>query len=280
VVYSLFDADLLNIAPDLTDDGAEIDRLLRSIQASATFVERFVALADVAAGANDSDTIHGLFGGLSLVADRYTRHSQFKSGLGVHQFDFFRFIGHELMVGLVAATMRRRRWQILASLLKARLRLRNDPRGEAGFDYLGVGSVLLASAGVAGRKRRSEQARVLRSRYGSATALGRLVPFDDFMAADYLLFLRTVLNSEGDGHGRRWFPPSVIFLRNPPLFLVEARETDFDSVLANVLGTYGSQHFWRLVTSRARLLAEFFPNEDVDPLRDFSIPVVAGPRRC
>jgi hypothetical protein len=134
-------------------------------------------------------------------------------------------------------------------------------------------SVLLAGAGVAGHKRRSEQAELLRSRYRASTRLGAIVPFEDFMSADYLLFLRTVISSEGQGHARRWFPPTAIFMTGAPAYLVEARDTGFDEVLANVLGARGPKHLWEIAASRAKLLGDLFPNEDVNPLAGFALPV-------
>ena len=271
-----FAAELMKMAPDPASDGAEIRRLQQSIDASAPIMESFALLADAAAAGHDARTIHSLFNGLARIADRYALPKRNFGSRGVHQFDFFRFVGHEAMVVITAVTVRMHRWELLASLLRSKLELRNDHRGRSaavGFDYLGVGSVLLANAGVAGQKRRSEQAELLRSRYGASTRLGAIVPFEDFVAADYLLFLRTVISSESPGHARRWFAPTAIFLTGAPAYLVEARDTGFDAVLADVLGAHGPKHLREIVCSRAKLLRDFFPNEDVNPLAGFAMPV-------
>lgn len=179
--------------------------LFMSIDASASAVDDFTRLAQTAAAAGDQAVVVALFQSLEPLLERYgpPAASRFEPG----DFDYFRFHGHEMLVTLIAALLHERRWRIAGDLL--------DQRWSAASEYLDSLDELAEKRGVL-----SVHAELLEARH-TRGALARM-PFDEFIAADYFLFLRGELPPDEAPHqGFEWRPWSTARMRAVPWFLRE-----------------------------------------------------------
>jgi len=202
--------------------------LFLSIDASASAVDDFTRLAQAAAAAGDQGVALALRDSLGPLIERYgpPAASRFEPG----DFDYFRFIGHELLVTLVAALLHERRWRIVGELL--------DRPWSAASEYLDSLDELAEKRGVL-----SVHAEILEARHMRG-ALSRM-PFDEFIAADYFLFLRGELPpDEPPQHGFEWRPWSTARMQSVPWFLRPA----FEDEVAKALRLPNAQ------TLRARLI--------------------------
>ena len=66
--------------------------------------------------------------------------------------------------------------------------------------------------------------------------LATLMPFDEFLAADYFLFLRSVLLPNERFPFAAWQPWSTLFLKHPPRFILDARRAVVAQPIATALG--------------------------------------------
>jgi hypothetical protein len=176
-----------------------------SIDASAPAVDDFTRLAQTAAAAGDQAVVLALFQSLEPLLERYgpPAASRFEPG----DFDYFRFLGHEMLVTLIAALLHERRWRIAGDLL--------DQRWSAASEYLDSLDELAEKRGIL-----SVHAELLEARH-TRGALARM-PFDEFIAADYFLFLRGELPpDEAPQQGFEWRPWSTARMRTAPWFLRE-----------------------------------------------------------
>src|SRR5205823_6532367 len=112
-------------------------------------------------------------------------------------FDFYRFLGHELFVTFISFLIRDERWELLAELVERDIYVENTSRGEPGlvaYTRLSGGALWLQQ-----RKQRlrsnqlSIQADILKERHSSGV-LSEVAPLRQFMDADYFLFLRDGLS--------------------------------------------------------------------------------------
>jgi DNA-binding NarL/FixJ family response regulator len=177
--------------------------LFASIDASAPAVDDFTRLAQAAASANDPGVMLALFKSLEPLFARYgpPAPSRFEPG----DFDYFRFIGHEMLVTLFAALLHERRWRMAGDLLEQRWNVYSE--------YLDSLDELTEKRGVL-----SVHAELLEARH-TRGPLARM-PFDDFIAADYFLFLRGELQpDEAPQHGFDWRPWSTARMLSAPWFL-------------------------------------------------------------
>jgi len=180
--------------------------LFTSIDASAPAVDDFTRLAQAAAAAGDQTVALALFQSLEPLLERYgpPAASRFDPG----DFDYFRFLGHELLVTLIAALLHERRWRIAGDLL--------DLPWSGASEYLDSLDELAEKRGVL-----SLHAELLEARH-TRGALARMT-FEEFVAADYFLFLRGELPpAEPPQHGFEWRPWSTARMRSAPWFLREA----------------------------------------------------------
>lgn len=179
--------------------------LFMAIDASGPAVDEFTRLAQTAAAAGDQHVALAMFKSLAPLLERYgpPAASRFEPG----DFDYFRFIGHEMLVTLIAALLHERRFKIAGDLL--------DQKWSGASEYLDSLDELAEKRGVL-----SVHAELLEARH-TRGALARM-PFDEFIAADYFLFLRGELPpDEAPQQGFEWRPWSTARMRSAPWFLRE-----------------------------------------------------------
>src|SRR5207247_9954719 len=107
--------------------------------------------------------------------------------------DFMKFHGHQLFTMFIACLIHEERWELISNLLAegipVKYRRRENGPGNCFFDDISkdleFGRQLSHE-----RRRMSVHADILKSRHAPERALGQIIPFDDFVAADYFLFLR------------------------------------------------------------------------------------------
>jgi hypothetical protein len=96
--------------------------LFQAIGQSLSFVEDFARVADAAAIHDSGRAALGLFRGFAPLFVQYEFDPLPGPGIGGAyfevQFDFPKFIGHELMVILFAALIQEHRWKIVAELCR------------------------------------------------------------------------------------------------------------------------------------------------------------------
>lgn len=226
--------NLVRTEPDLGDRSPKIERLKDALDASIPIVAAFGRVASRAAEMRDTRSLSGLYRGLELVAVRY----EFEGGGSYyeHQFDFWRFIGHELAVILVACMIREELWGPLGKIFDRNLILAhsNPDTCNKPFTYLWQPVLLVGHEGIK-RGRVSYRADLLNERH-SSQPLASLVGFAAFMEADYFLFLRAELPLEQPSRWPHWIPESAIFQNQPPRYLEEAERIKMAQDLSVAIG--------------------------------------------
>ena len=240
------DGELVRIEPDLCHASPKFKCLKDALDASIPIVAAYGRVASRAAEMRDARSLSGLYRGLELIASRFEIQG---AGLSYdHQYDYWRFIGHELAVMLAACMIREELWEPLGNILERNLILKhtNPNRRNVPFTYL---CKPLKLVGLEGKKRQrtSYRADLLRERH-SSEPLATLVDFEAFMEADYFLFLRAELPPEHPRGWPSWIPESAIFQNHPPRYLLEAERIRMAQSLAAAIGVDGPE------TLRSRLL--------------------------
>ena len=240
------DQELAQIAPDLTGGSPDFQHLKDGLDGALPAVIAYGRVASRAAEMQDTQSLPELYRGLEEIAQRYD--FQGSGSYNNCQFDFWRFIGHELVVMLVACMIREDLWESLSDVLDRNLILEhtNTNHRNVPYFYLCRGPVLCDAEG-GKRHRLSIRAEILRERH-AAEPLASVVKFTAFMEADYFLFLRAELRPDNSDGRTQWVPESAIFLKQPPRYLVEAQRIAPARRLATAIGVDKPE------TLRARLL--------------------------
>jgi hypothetical protein len=199
----------------------------------------FARLADVAAIVGDEDTLRTLYVGFGALVEQYDLAEGFSGRFYTQDFDFIKFLGHELFTSLVACLIRENRWELIAKLLTEGIPVkymrRESGPGNCYFwdisEHLEFGRVLDQE-----RSRLSVHADILKALHDPELPLGKIIPFSDFVAADYFLFLRGRLAPETPSPFFTWRPWSTVFLISVPGFLRGAEDSAFAQRVSAALG--------------------------------------------
>jgi DNA-binding NarL/FixJ family response regulator len=183
------------------------NELLTALDASLPAVEDFERLASTA------DPV-AMYKSLQPLLERYGP----PVGAGrfdPFDFDYYRFLGHELLVTLMMVLLHDRRWSTAGDLLDERFTVSHAAGTHAPRRVtFGYASELVESLNELSIRRgvRSVHAELLESRHSRS--------FDDFVAADYFLFLRGELEPDVvRPHGFEWRPWSTARMRAEPWIL-------------------------------------------------------------
>jgi hypothetical protein len=160
------------------------------------------------------------------------------SGFFLHtDFDFYKFIGHELFVCFFSFFLRDRNWGMVVDLLDEDLYVSNQTvQGLVPFYNVSKYVRLLNDE----RNLRlglnciSVEADILKQRY-SQGELASLLTFQEFMETDLFLYLRTEFQLQGGPGDYKWFPFSAVHMSESPLYLVEAERMKYANMLLSPL---------------------------------------------
>jgi hypothetical protein len=216
------------------------DDLVEAIQQALPFVTDFARIADAAAVHNSEEAALGLFRGFAPLLAQYDL-APGKSGYlyGV-EFDFPKFIGHELMVTLFATFIEERRWKTVAEMCRETVVVPNASSGRAAsvtFVYASKPVALLDHRNARLKKNRvSLHADILKERHEHGQ-LGQLCPWRGFQDADVFLYLRSVFETATFDLWKIWRPWSAAFSsRGSIRYLLEATRREKAEQLLEPLG--------------------------------------------
>lgn len=284
VAIRTFLADLLcrldALVPQSFRDGGIVDQLEKAIAATVPVVADFTMVAQAAAVMNDQEVASELYRGFAPIFERYGLPLGFSGTWDKRDFDFYHVLGHEMVVTLFACLLREGRWEVIAELFADRLYVGNHPSGYkdalVDFTFGDHTAEALMEVGPE-RGRMLVHADILNARH-TTEPLSSLLPMTDFMAADYLLYLRAELSvAAAPGRFFEWRPWSALYLREPPRFLYTAERRTSAERISKALGVGEVEVFRQRFSERARRLGSLFDRGAWrDPVGSFSVRSIAS----
>lgn len=258
--------------PGLQIDGEPDDLLVQAIDQTEELVHAFTRVASAIALSDNVELVYVLYRYFEKVVDKYEVPWGYSGHFRRVSLDFYKFIGHELFVSMLALLIREKKWKTIADLLDESLYVENTSRGEprsVTFGYI--------SDHVGGLESRNQRlklqraclhADIIKERH-SRGGLGQLVPMVQFLEADFFLFLR---------EGFEWKPWSVVYLGDTltPRFLLEARRSKYAYQLLRPLLLEDMLSLRARVAERKTDLRRFFRQSVYyNPLSDFDPETIA-----
>lgn len=254
-------------APPLFRDGATTDQYLAAIEATIPTVARFTRLAHAAAAMNDPETARAIYRSFVPILEHYKNPRGWSGTYQEADFDYWRFLGHELLVTLIAPLLAEERYAIITDLLAEPLTVRNAPLGDGKpVEYTYASDWLRSFENLDKEHRKiSYHGHLLQQRHDGP--LAEALPLAEFVAADYLLFLRGEIAAEPwEERGVAWVPWSSVYLRETPLFIHRAARTPIAQQLASALGAPDVPTLRTRMKERAGKLARIWSYGGRQPL--------------
>ena len=268
------------VSPEATDGRDEDEALLKAISASEHYVLEFVRVAEVVAAVDDSDALDVIAEGFGSILQRYRAKPDEPQITERVDFDFYRFIGHELFVILIAFLLRERRLSQIVSLLEKEVYVA-DPARSGGrvvsWTHLSRPVRLLDARKQRLRlNRASLHADVIEERY-TRGEIGEHLPFKDFMDADFFLYLGFPRHGTGKTLRDMWWPQSILFMRDPPRFLLEAVAEKRALELLRPLGIKDIEAMRTRITQRIGYFQRSYSSALwIGPLEDFDLASIGS----
>jgi hypothetical protein len=217
--------ELDEIQPKKFREGGTADGLLQAIPRTQAAVAKFSKVAEAAAVMGDVNVSEELYNWFGSLLERYDLPRGFSGAFYAGDFDFFKFVGHELLVSLFAFLLREQQWTIVCNLLSEPIPVRYIHRenGPGNAEWSDVSQ----HVGLLGGKSReyerlSLHGDILHERHSQGD-LASILPFEDFADADFFLYLRGLLPQENFTGSFSWKPWSAVWLRGTPRFLLRAQ---------------------------------------------------------
>jgi hypothetical protein len=239
--------------PEAQEEGEPDDILIQAIEKTLHISIEFARLAEATAILNSNEVAITLLKAFDQILEHYRTPRGFSGHYQETQFDFFKFIGHELFVIFISFLIRENRWELITNILDEGIFINNAPSGmpdSVSFEYI---SEYIESLRY--RKQRlqlnriSIHADILNERHTSGK-LGEICPMDQFIAADLFLFLRA---------DSKWTPWSTLYLfEHFPKFIVEAKREKYAKQLLQPLGVKDIDTLRSLIADRRSQLHQYF----------------------
>jgi len=211
--------DLEVVAPAKFSEKGTAEDLVSALHETVPAISRFAQLAKTVAALGDTEGAEALFDSMRALFERYNSPQSFTGNYDARDFDYWKFLGHEVLTSIVAFLLLERRHDVIGAILDREIVIPN-PRGRQTTKSVtfGYASESLESLRPIARERRrvSYHADLLRDRHTPGGPLADLLGFDDFLAADYFLFLRGELEPASPPQTFfEWLPWSSVYLSAP-----------------------------------------------------------------
>lgn len=225
------------LAPDLKSEDRK-NLLLEAIEQSREIIDGFARIVETSVMMDDTKAIMKIYDSFSEIARSYYHPKGFSGHYRRSDFDYFKFIGHELCVTLFSFLLREEKWEIIYELLNRDLHVDNaDFYGSnvTTYEYLSANVYLFKFA---------EHSEKLNERHNE----------HEFQEADYLLYL----TSEISDTYPEWTPWSFPGMRRIPKFISSATRTSYASQLQNLLNVKGLEELRKWLLERHSLILKFY----------------------
>lgn len=253
--------ELEGLTPPSFRDNGTTAQYLEAIEATIPTVERFTRITDSAAAMNDPEAARAIYRSLTTILEHYDNPKGFQGGYNEADFDYWKFLGHELTVSLIAPLLTEERYEIITDLLAEPLPVKNARYQDGKPVEYTYASEWLQSFEKLDQEhgKISYHGYLLQQRHDGP--LAGVLPLSAFVAADYLLFLRgEIEQNEWQERGVSWVPWSSVYLRETPHFIHNAARKTVAEQLATTFGAPDVPTLKARLTERAGKLARIWGN--------------------
>lgn len=262
---------LNHLEPKKHSQGGTADDLIKGLELTQEPVAEFSKIAEAASVMNDQEVVLEIYRWFGRLFERYDLPEDFSGRSSSADHDYFKFLGHELFVTLIAFLLREKRWGLLETTLAEPIPMRYSRRnyGPASVNWSFASehlSLLLDESPK--RQRMSLHADILKERH-TAGGLAAIMPMEEFVSADYFLFLFGELPpDEAPEPFFSWRAWSALYLKHAPALLRDAEHKQIVQRLLKIFHIQTVEELRKRLVERApRLKLLFNHGLWIDPMR-------------
>jgi hypothetical protein len=241
------------LEPKKFSQGGTVEELIGALDKTQEPVAEFSKITEMISLMDDGDAALEIVRWFGKIFERYSLPEGFSGKYIEADQDYFKFIGYELFVTLVAFLLREERWVILDRVFNEPIPVRYlQSQHGPGNVYWTYASEYVRSleAESAKRRRMCFHADLLQLRHTTG-GLSGVMPFEAFVAADFFLFLRAELPpQQATSASHAWRAWSCVFLNRCPMFILSAERKVTAERIANALNVPSISELQRRLAER------------------------------
>lgn len=246
--------------PKKHSEGGTVDDLIASIDSTQEVIAEFSKIVETSSIMKDLDSateIYKWFGNIFELYEPKRKDGQTSNADG----DYYKFIGHEIFVTMIALYLREQRWVILKILLAGIIPVgylrHENGAGNVYWHYASKHLPLLLDESTKNH-RLSIHSDILNTRHTTG-GLSAIMPMDEFINADFFLFLLSELPPVEHGRGVwNWRPWSILYMKQVPLFIKNAENKQYAQNLASTLNVTEVDEFKKRFKERYSAVHQLF----------------------
>lgn len=260
--------------PTPHSEGGTVENLKESINATQELIAEFSKIVETVAIMKDEDAAVEIYKWFGNIFERYDYPPNTNGRISNADHDYFKFVGHEMFVTMIALYIREQKLDILKEILSQAISIKYL-RNENGpvmvyWDYASEHLPLLLDESKV-KNRLSIHADILENRH-TIGGLSTIMPMEEFDAADFFLFLLGEVSEEQyDGPSFKWRPWSVLYMKHIPMFIKNAEQKGYAQKLIEIFNVASIDEFKKRLKERYKVVTKLFqggfwhiPNLDED----------------
>ena len=227
---------ILKNQPKKHSAGGKVEELIASIDSSQDSIAEFSKIVEVISIMNDQGSAREIYKWFGSVFEHY--NPEVTNGLVSNaDGDYFKLIGHEMFVTMIAFYIREQKWDILRKIFVEPIIVKNMKyaNGPSNVEWYYASQHLPMLLDKSTKdKRLSVHGDILNARHTTG-GLSAIMPIEEFSATDFFLFLLSELSEAEYGEGRfEWRPWSILYLKQVPEFIKKAEKAQYAQHLVEV----------------------------------------------
>ncbi len=261
-------------APKKHSEGGTVEDLISAIEQTQEIVAEFSKIAEIISIMGDQTAALECYRWFGKIFEKYNLPQNHSGRYSEADHDYYKFVGHEMFVTLIAFLIREQQWELLANVLSELIPMRYTSRehgpGNVYWEYASEHLPLLLQESPK-RQRVSLHADILHARHDKGGLAG-VLPFSEFVAADFFLFLLGELPPNEVPHGMEWRAWSALYMKQTPTFIKSAEQIKVAQKIIKVLNIPNIDEFKKRLKERTPKLGKLFRDMWWDnPLQDKDI---------
>jgi hypothetical protein len=253
---------IAGLEPKKHRDGGTVDELIAGIRSTQEIVAEFSKVAEAITVMKDMDSAMEVYHWFGKLFEKYNLPQGYNGRISNADHDFFKFVGHEIFVTFIAFLIREQQWDMLADLLNEPIPMQYIPHevgpGSVDWEYASEHLALLLDESPK-KSRMSLHADLLNERHAGNGGLATIMPMQDFMDADFFLFLLSRTLKDPSGLDLRyWRAWSCLYLKNAPMFIKNSERIKFAEKIVKVLSLKNIDEYKTLLSDRGPELRKLF----------------------
>jgi len=265
--------------PKKHSDGDTVEELIYSVNSTQESVAEFSKIVETISVIKDQESATEIYRWFGNIFERYNPQTA-DGPTSNADGDYFKFIGHEMFVTMIALYFRERQWGILKRILDELIPVRyikdeNSP-GNVQWNYASKHLPLLIDESK-NKNRPSIHSDILNARHESG-GLSVIMPIDEFSAADFFLFLLGELQpiEYREGGLFAWRPWSILYMKHVPIFIKNAEQKQYAEQLAVVFNMPSINEMKKRLKERYSVVRNLFSgSRPYIPVSDNDIDKIA-----